>query len=353
MTVETVSLESSSPISAADPGAWNAAMQRGGGHLLQSWEWGEFKSRHGWEVERVCVAGSMGTAMAQVVFKRRGPACLAYVPRGPMLRPIGDARPLFRQLRERLDAVSRRRRALSLILEADAALGIDGSYRSVGFVRGPAHFQPSRTVKVPLVRDDQALLDQMHQKNRYSVKLAQRRGVTVERGGCDAASIDAFYRLLEETSERNKFGIHSRAYYDDFMRIFGDRAFMLFALVEGRIAAGVIAARFGEGAVYMYGGSSTTNRADGAAFLLQYETMRWARDAGCTRYDLWGIPAEDPLPPRGNERGASASVGEDTRGLYTFKVRFGGEIVEYPPMMERRYWPVVSWLARRLTLDRS
>lgn len=335
---------------------WNRDLERANGHILQSWEWGEFKARHGWGVERVRVESPNGLGLAQVLFKSKGPLSLAYVPRGPALAAPGETMPLFRDLRARLDAVCRRRRALSLILEREDALGLTGSFRSIGFVRGPGHYQPERTVKVPLLLDDEALLAQMHQKNRYSVRLAARRGVTIERGGADVASIDSFYALLSETAGRNRFGIHDRSYYDDVMRIFGDRALMLFAMVDSHIAAGLIAVRFGAESAYMYGGSSTTHRADGAAFVLQYEAMRWARDAGSQRYDLWGIPAEPrPADTAGPElvTGATASTGEDMRGLLNFKTRFGGEIIDYPPMMERRYVPVISWLAGRIVFDRA
>jgi lipid II:glycine glycyltransferase (peptidoglycan interpeptide bridge formation enzyme) len=206
-------------------------------------------------------------------------------------------------------------------------------------------------VKVPLL-DDQALLEQMHPKNRYNIRLAQRRGVVVECGGGDTASLAAFYDLLCDTAQRNAFGIHGKAYYADFMRIFGERALMLFGLVDGTIAAGMIAARFGEEAIYMYSASSTAARANGAAFLLQYEAMRWARDYGCRRYDLWGIP-EDPRPEELKGGRMPATHGEDWRGLHNFKVRFGGEIVRYPASMERRYWPLLAVAARRFALGRG
>lgn len=331
---------------------WNAGVLAAGGHLLQSWEWGEFKSRHGWEAERVQVDRPDGSAMAQILFRRRGPLSLAYVPRGPVLHTNSDRRKLFLDLRSEIDRACRRRRSLSLVVETDGALDLPGTYRTVGFVQGPEHFQPGRTVKVPLL-DDDALLDQMHQKTRYSVRLAQRRGVELRRGGADSESADAFYDLLRETSERNQFGIHSRSYYDDFMQIFGERAVMLFAVIEGRTVAGLIAARFGDEAVYMYGGSSTEHRGHGAAFLIQFEAMRWAREHGCLRYDLWGIPMHDPVVGSSDEGRVAGSQGDDWRGLYNFKVRFGGEIVSYPPSMERRYVPVLSWLARRFTLDRT
>jgi len=99
----------------------------------------------------------------------------------------------------------------------------------------------------------------------------------------------------------------------------------------------------------MYGASSTKNRAHGAAFLLQFEAMRWARESGCLRYDLWGIPVEDPDAVHEDGTRYAASKGEDWRGLFRFKTSFGGEIVSYPPVLERRYRPVSAFLAKRLT----
>ena len=113
-------------------------------------------------------------------------------------------------------------------------------------------------------------------------------------------------------------------------------------------AAGVIAARFGREAIYMYGGSSSEHRAHGAAFMLQFEAMRWARGAGSQIYDLWGIPSQDP-ESTGLEGGRVAgSKGDDWRGLYKFKVGFGGDIVRYPPAIERRYHPFLAAAARRV-----
>jgi lipid II:glycine glycyltransferase (peptidoglycan interpeptide bridge formation enzyme) len=237
-------------------------------------------------------------------------------------------------------------------MEPNGTMGLGGTYRSHGFVQGPLHFQPSRTVKVPL-GDDDALLAQMHQKTRYNVRLAQRRGVEIRRACGSDQDLACFYDLLRDTAERNEFGVHNRTYYDDFMAIFGDRAVLLFARIDERPVAGLIAARFGEEAVYMYGASSTEHRAHGAAFLLQFEAMRWARDSGCTRYDLWGIPAHDPPPAKGEEGRVGGTSGEDWRGLYIFKVRFGGEFISYPPTLERRLWGPISWAARRLALSRA
>ena len=112
--------------------------------------------------------------------------------------------------------------------------------------------------------------------------------------------------------------------------------------------AGAIAAVFGDEAIYMYGASSSQERAHGAAFLLQYEMMRWARSRGAQRYDLWGIPEFDPdsSVSESGDRLAS-STGNDRRGLYEFKTRFGGQIVRSPTPLERVYHPLLATLARR------
>ncbi len=329
--------------------AWDLQLQELGGHLLQSWRWGAFKQRHGWNAHRLLVNDPAGSAMAQVLYRFRGPVSLGYIPRGPAL--AGDARILWPRLLTEIDASARRNRAITTIVEPDRPLGLAGTLREAGVVRGPEHLQPGRTVKVPIADDDE-MLRQMHQKTRYNVRLAQRRGVVIERSQGDDRGIDAFYALMQDTAERNAFGIHSLDYYQDFLRVFADDAVMLFARVDaGELGAVLIAARFGKEAIYMYGASSTRHRAHGAAFLLQFEAMRWARELGCDTYDLWGIPDQDPESVSSDSKGAIAGTrGDDWRGLYRFKTGFGGEVVSYPTMLERRHVPVLPWLARKLNV---
>jgi lipid II:glycine glycyltransferase (peptidoglycan interpeptide bridge formation enzyme) len=317
--------------------------------LLQSWRWGDFKLQHGWTPHRIRIDDPAGTAMAQVLYRSRMGASVGYIPRGPVMD--GDQNVLWKLLLEELGGLARGNRAIMTIIEPNTPLDLSGSFKAAGVVAGPSHLQPGRTVKIPLSTDD-AILKQMHQKTRYNVRLGQRRGVTIERHHVDDAAIDAFYELMSDTADRNEFGIHSRAYYADFLRIFGDDTILLFSrLAGGELAAVLIAARFGKEAIYMYGASSTQHRADGAAFLLQFEAMRWARELGCDTYDLWGIPEEDPEKVSGDGATAIAGTrGDDWRGLYRFKTGFGGEIISYPPVLERRHSPVLPWLARKLNV---
>lgn len=327
--------------------AWNERLADLDGHLLQSWQWGEFKAHHGWAPDRILIEDSAGTAMAQVLYRSQWGASIGYIPRGPVFR--GNPEVLWNLLMDEIDARARKRRTILTLIEPNVPLGLKGDYRSHQVVAGPGHLQPGRTVKIPLL-DDEAILKQMHQKTRYNVRLAQRRGVTIDRHCAESEAIDTFYDLMQDTASRNEFGIHARAYYADFMAQFGDDAVLLSArLANGALAAVLMAAKFGGEGIYMYGASSTEHRADGAAFLMQFEAMRWARDLGCHTYDLWGIPEEDPASVQTDDPGAIAGTkGDDWRGLYRFKTGFGGEIVSYPPVLERRHVPVLPWLARKL-----
>ena len=325
---------------------WDDLLREHGGHLLQSWAWGELKHRHGWIPERALVQDDHGVAMAQVLFRSKGPISIGYVPRGPVIAGDGDR--LWPQLRDLIDDMARRRRAITIIFEPDQMLSITGTYFENGLVAGPPHVQPARTVKVPLL-EDEALLKQMHQKTRYNVRLAGRRGVNFAGLPATPENVEQFYELMQDTSQRNAFGIHSLEYYRDFLDLLGDHGVLMGAWSdEGNLAAMLISAVFGKEAIYMYGASSTKHRAHGAAFALQFEVMKWARERGAASYDLWGIPAEDPESHADKHADRIAgSRGEDWRGLYRFKVGFGGEIVRYPSTFERRYVPVLPALAHR------
>ena len=333
--------------------AWNAAVEAANGHLLQSWEWGSFKTDFGWDAERIEVEANGSRILAQVLYRGRAGISMGYIPRGPVIH--GDVEAAWPAFLARLDAVARRRRAVVTMIEPDRALGLTGTFRQAGLVAGPKHVQPGRTVLVPLHESAEAQLKQMHQKTRYNVRLADKRGVAIERAAVTPEAMDRFYALMEDTASRNEFSVHSRAYYDGFLQTFGDRACLLFAHYEGQDAATIIAARFGAQAIYMYGASSTVHRAHGAAFRLQFEAMRWAQENGCTVYDLWGIPEQDPesMESEEGEGKAAGTKGDDWRGLYRFKTGFGGDIVSYPPTLERRHVPMVPGIMRRLNLIRG
>jgi lipid II:glycine glycyltransferase (peptidoglycan interpeptide bridge formation enzyme) len=77
-----------------DPSRWNQIVTSiPGGHLLQSWEWGELKEKYGWRVIRLSWQDENSTPLAAAQVLQRGlpvPATrdritMLYCPRGPAL----------------------------------------------------------------------------------------------------------------------------------------------------------------------------------------------------------------------------------------------------------------------------
>jgi lipid II:glycine glycyltransferase (peptidoglycan interpeptide bridge formation enzyme) len=332
-----------------DQVAWDEIVTAAGGHLLQSWAWGELKARFGWRVQRVAI----GPACAQVLFRRLplGLGSIAYVPRGPAVDFEDMA--IVRSLLEAIEPLARRQGAICLKIEPDLVDNADlgQRLRTLGFRLSPQQVQPRRTVLVDLEGGPEEILARMKQKTRYNVRLAGRKGVTVRAG--DEEDLPAFYQLMAATSERDGFDIHSQAYYETAHRLFVPAGCgqLLLAEYEGQLLAGLVAFAFGDTAIYTYGASSDKHRNRMPTYALQWEAMQWARERGCRSYDLWGVPDEDE----------ATLEAEFTRrhdglwGVYRFKRGFGGRLVRtvgawdlvYGPLRYRLYSGIVNWLNRR------
>jgi peptidoglycan pentaglycine glycine transferase (the first glycine) len=314
---------------------WDAAIAELGGSLLQSWQWGEFKGRHGWVPHRFFVEQDRSiVAAAQVLSRPVGPFSVLYVPRGPAVRDVNHSG--LSALSLAIDQLGSATRSAIAFIEPDDEDGFEMPWEGVlAWSPSQTELQPLRTIKVAVDRDDDEILAGMKNKCRYNVRLAGRRGVTVRHATIE--EIVDFYEVLSETSERDEFGIHGIEYYADMLDVFRDSAALLIAEFDGAIAAGAIVLQHGNEAIYMFGASSRAHQRHMPSHLLQFEAMRWARERGCQWYDLWGIPPTDTPPEETN--GSGLNVRSGLWGVYRFKQGFGGEIVHYPGVFERPYYP--------------
>jgi lipid II:glycine glycyltransferase (peptidoglycan interpeptide bridge formation enzyme) len=353
---------------AAERGRWDAFLEAAPrGHLLQSWAWGEFKAHFGWQAVRL-VAEQAGeiVAGAQVLFRQLPLFSLAYVPRGPVVDPAADAASV---LYAALHREARRRRAIFLKIEPNLPEDEAAFLADLGFRPSAERVQPRTTIVVDLTSDLETIAARQKPKWRYNIGLAARRGVTVRQGS--AEDLPVFYALLQQTGQRDRFAIHSLAYYQEFFRHLGDHARLFLAKYQGNILAGIVITVFGRQAIYMYGASSSEQRNLMPNHLLQWEAMKWAQAQGCTTYDLWGIPDEvtsyegrgtrDELrvtrdEVRGTSSGSEAEEretwnverGTNLWGVYRFKQGFGGQVTRYAGAFDYVYSPVLYKLWTQL-----
>jgi lipid II:glycine glycyltransferase (peptidoglycan interpeptide bridge formation enzyme) len=331
---------------------WNTALASlPTAHVLQAWEWGEFKSRYGWQPARyLWLDGDRPCAAASVLTRRLGcwPVAVMYVPKGPALN-YGDAVLLERVLGD-LEHVARQARALFVKLDpdvqADTPIGaaVVAALRRPGWDASRAQVQFQNTMLLDLTRSPDELLAAMESKWRYNVRLATRKGVTVRQGVL--ADLPLLYRLYAETAARDGFVIRPEAYYRDAWGTFIEAGLAqpLVAEVEGEAVAMVLIFCFAKRAWYMYGASRAVQREKMPNHLLQWEALRWAQEQGCTVYDMWGAP--DVL-----------DESDTLWGVYRFKRGFGGEFVRHIgawdlPVSRPGYWLYTTAMPRLLAAMR-
>jgi peptidoglycan pentaglycine glycine transferase (the first glycine) len=333
-----------------DRASWNETLVRlPRPHVLQSWEWGAFKARHGWSATRWVLrdADAPPRAAALVLRRRlaRLPWSVMYVPKGPILdHADGQA---WEAVLAHLERLARRQRAIFVKIDPDVladAPSITERLRERGWRPSAEQIQFRNTMTLDLRQDEETLLAAMKSKWRYNVRLAERKGVTVHPGGVD--DLPLLYDLYRETALRDGFVIRPLSYYRDAWNSFIESGLAqpLIAEVAGDAVAMLILFRFGARAWYMYGASRNRHRDKMPNHLLQWGAIRWARSAGCTVYDLWGAPDEldedDPL-----------------WGVYRFKQGFGAAWVRHIgaydyPTSRLGYWIYSVAMPRVLALMR-
>lgn len=321
--VPIIRLTTESELTAYD--AWVKAHPQG--NLWQSLEWKKYQEALGREV-RIYGDEVQGTrykfqGSALVVIDRTSFGLSTWdISRGP----LGDSRLKTQELLlETIVNDAKKDRCLSLFLSPSIPL-MSCVLRLVSSSR---HIQSPATRIIDLTLDEEGILTQMHQKGRYNIKVAQRHGVTIRKGTAD--DINAFYNLLQSTSQRDVFHISQKSHYARFLTDL-ESSFFLMAMHDEKPVAGLLGVLWNGTGFYYYGASDHAQRALMAPYLLQWESMKYCKAQGCNNYDLLGI-----APP---------GSGEDHQwgGISGFKEKFGGMVVTYPPEQQIVLQPVMNGL---------
>jgi lipid II:glycine glycyltransferase (peptidoglycan interpeptide bridge formation enzyme) len=337
------------PIQSSQQAEWDTFVaNHPQGHLLQSWSWGELKAGPDWHPLRLALRETQtGKIVAGAQVLRRTAlhvplrlGHLAYVPKGPLLDWRTDGASLMRLFLQKLHTFMRAQGALALQIEpnlhADSVEGyVAASLLQVLGFRYIQTVQPARTILLDLKPDEETLLANMKEKWRYNVRLAARKGVEV-RAAQSIEELRAWYELLQTTRERDQFGIHTFDYYRKAWEMLVPRqqARLFLAWAEHELLAGIFVSLLGHEAIYLYGASSNARRNLMPNYLLQWEAIRWARQAGADIYDFWGIPASD-------------NADEAMAGVYRFKSGWGGNVVSFVGNYEYVYHPLLTGIAKQ------
>lgn len=294
-----------------DAREWNAIIaQEKNTPILQSYEWGVFQEKRGFEVERF--EGSDGRAQA-FCYPLPCDRSYWYIPYYPLLDENGY-HDFFQRLTER------KKKCVFIRYEP---------LRSTRMGHLSEELTPATTLVLNLSHGLDELLSRMHQKTRYNIGISEKRGVEVDvarpqHSNYSRICEDAI-RLFRATGERQAFRVQTHAYFTTLFSSFSHEAQestqpwirLYYAKYHDTLLGAILVMHFGDTATYLYGGSAATHREMMAPHALQWVAIQDALRNRCRYYDFWGAaPNDDPRHP--------------WAGITRFKKGFGGDVMVHP-----------------------
>lgn len=258
--------------------------------FLQSWEWGQFQQSVRRKVKYLQIGEDFILVIKMPLTKWQN---YLYIPRTDV-EFTEDKLNVLRKLTQAENSVFIRIEPVKQNLE------------NLGFNKIRSQ-QPQKTLIIDLSKTEEELLKSMHQKTRYNIRLAAKKGVNIRI--CDnSEEFDLFYDIIKDTYSRKNKKSFSRDYYQSLFN--NELTKIFFAQYQGKIIVANMIVFYGDTVTYVHGGSSDQFKNVMAPYLMQWESIRMAKAKGYQNYDFWGI--EDHYP-----------------GVARFKKGFGGKEIEY------------------------
>jgi lipid II:glycine glycyltransferase (peptidoglycan interpeptide bridge formation enzyme) len=229
---------------------------------------------------------------------------------------------------------------------------LEPTMRELGYVEGRPLFTKYNFV-LDVTPSEEELLASFKQKTRYNIRVAQKRGVTVEPSD-SAEDFERYLELTKETTERQGFYAHSSSYHKKMWKTLSQHAdnpagqlsaHLLVAKYEGVVITTWVLFRFKDTLYYPYGASTREHREVMANNLVMWEAIRLAKKWGCKYLDMWGALGPEP------------DKNDPWYGFHNFKAGYGARHVEYigtwdwvaRPMLYRLYTVVdkIRWVLLR------
>lgn len=300
-------------------------------NFQQSLEWGKVKTN--WIKEVVLAEDENHKIIGSIcVWIRKMPIFgnMMYSSRGPVC-DIHDKK-VLEQLTDGIKELGKKYNAFVLRIEPDIKKD-DQEFRKIveeiGYkIKDDAkdfkdEIQPRFVFRLDIKgKTEDEVLAECHQKTRYNIRLAKRKGVVVKEGTRE--DLKDFHKIMIETGSRDGFIIRSLDYFEKMYDELAPKHMkLLMAYYEDKPISGIIPIMYGNKTWYLYGASSNQHRNLMPNYLLQWEMIRQAIQNKCDIYDF---------------RGVSGIVDEThpQYGLYRFKKGFGAEFTEF---IGEVYWP--------------
>tara|TARA_B100001964_G_scaffold243661_1_gene322309 strand:+ start:959 stop:1966 length:1008 start_codon:yes stop_codon:yes gene_type:complete len=284
------------------------------GAFLQSSVWQEFLKKQNKKYWQISVKDENNIIASCLIYENKLPFGKSYLysPKGPIISSdISNYKKekafhlLLSKIRD-LTVDTKKEEEIFLSLEV---INIDLTKE---FIK-TNNIQPADTLIIDLTKDIENILKKMHQKTRYNIGLANRKGVKIEVSKKEK-DIEIFLKLIKKTAKKNNIKIHPDKYYRLLWKTLLEKKSgeLYLAKINNIIIAANIIIKFGQSVTYLHGGFDYNYRTYMAPYLLQWEIIKKIKKEGFLFYDFWGIASKN-------------NKNNKWSGFTRFKKGFGGQ----------------------------
>lgn len=276
-------------------------------HIVQSPQWGEFKSKMGTKAVRV---GDVQFTLHPIPYTKFN---LGYCPKVAP-EDINWEKISFSGIKN--DCIAVRFDVPNMIKrDNEEYKGIEKGFQK-HCVRSPKDTFAKWNVFTNITKSEEELLKSFHHKTRYNIKLAKKKGVFVKEES-NEKGIKIFNELNKVTSKRQKFYIHQDSYYSQAFKVLNKNgmANILVAYYKAEPLVAYILLNYKNVLYYPYGASSSKLKNLMPANLIMWKSIKLGKKLGCKIFDMWGA--------------AKNESDKEWWGFTRFKLGYGGEHVEY------------------------
>ncbi|KKS32867.1 MAG: FemAB family protein [Candidatus Collierbacteria bacterium GW2011_GWB2_42_12] len=285
-------------------------------HPLQSWAWGEFRKKTGVGLSRFGFGKKSIEDVFQITWHRipYTKFCIGYCPKS--IIPNKEEVTMIK-------AEAEKRGAIFVKFEPNEKINTETEKKIIAlekefnFVKGKPLFT-KYTFQLDISKSEEELLKNMHQKTRYNLRLAEKRGVEIIEDSSEVGFED-YWKLMEETTKRQGFFAHGKEYHCKMWQTMTESGMghLFKAVYEGKTLTAWMVFILNDTIYYPYGASSNENREVMASNLMMWEVIRYGKKQGCRLFDMWG------------SLGPTPDIKDPWYGFHKFKQGYGAELVEF------------------------
>lgn len=305
-------------------------------HPLQSFEWGKFREKTGVKVIRKGVFGKEKIVDGFQLTIHKIPRTnftIGYLPKGSLpdkdtieeLKKIGlEERCVFIQFEpDVIQNIYKNGKGTLTDAPQEISLSARKDMLKRGFVDSAHPLFTKYTFVLDIRKSEEELLENMHAKWRYNIRVAQKHGVEVVEDNSNNAFRE-YTRLTHETTTRQKFYAHTDSYHKKQWDTLPHKAaenslssHLLLAKYNDKVLTAWIVFVFKDKLYYPYGASSNEHRETMSSNLMMWEVIRFGKKMNLTKFDMWGALGPHP------------DTKDSWYGFHRFKLGYGGELVEF------------------------